>query len=284
MERATMRPFILISALLVLASPAVAQTWQEYSYPDYSFRVTFPADPRIAATTYRVTDDRKVEALVYFVRRDNAEFKVTVAELADAGLEPNAVIDYAIKTLSKGGEVKVDLPHHIMSVFGRQLSIVEEDGSRVAVALFAYHGRLYQIEGKSLRAGNDATADAIRFVQSLMFTGSASNPSADEIRAAQSPCRGSHGPADGGVSGAGIADDGHRFEVECRRQQSFVALVISLNSGDLPGAQQAYSLLSQLQSFEDPGGPFAQAISQIGQALKRGDLTAAQQAMALHLR
>jgi hypothetical protein len=276
-----MRPFILISALLVFASPAVAQNWQEYSYPDYSFRITFPADPQIEATTYRVTDDRKVEAHVYFVRRDNAEFKVTVAELADAGLEPTAVIDYAIKTLSEGGEVKVNLPHHIMSVFGRQLSIVEGDGSRVAVALFAYHGRLYQIEGKSLLAGNDATADAIRFVQSLIFTGG--GPSADEIRAAQSACSGSHGPGGAGVPGAAVPDDGRRFEIECRRQQSFVALVSSLNSGDLSGAQQAYSSLSQLQSFADPNGPFAQAIGQIGQALKRGDLTGAQHALAMHL-
>jgi hypothetical protein len=277
-----MRPFILISTLLVFASPVVAQNWQEYSYPKYSFRVTFPAEPQIEATTYRVADDRKVEALVYFVHHDNAEFKVTVAELADAGLEPTVVINYAIKTLSKDAEVKANLPHHIMSVFGRQLSIVEGDGSRVAVALFAYHGRLYQIEGKSLPAGNDATADAIRFVQSLIFTGSGSNHSAHETRAAQSDCNGSHGPADG-VPGAAVPDDGYRFEAECRRQQSFVALVRSLNSGDLSGAQQAYSSLSQLQSFSDPNGPFAQAISQIGQALKRGDLTGAQHALALHL-
>ena len=115
-----MRPFFLISALLIFGSPAVAQNWQEYSYPDYSFRVTFPAKPQVEATTYRVTGDRKIEAVVYFVRRDNAEFKVTVAELADAGLEPTAVIDYAIKALAEGGEVKVNLPHHIMSVFGRR--------------------------------------------------------------------------------------------------------------------------------------------------------------------
>jgi hypothetical protein len=49
-----MRPFVLLSALLVFASAAVAQNWQEYSYPDYSFRVTFPADPQIEATSYRV--------------------------------------------------------------------------------------------------------------------------------------------------------------------------------------------------------------------------------------
>ena len=72
--------------------------------------------------------------------------------------------------------MKVNAPHHIMAVFGRQLSIVKGDGSRVAVALFAYQRRLYQIEGRSLPAGNDATADAIRFVQSLIFTDGGSNP------------------------------------------------------------------------------------------------------------
>src|SRR5258708_12099068 len=54
-ERATIRPFILISALLVFAYPAVAQNWQEYSYPDYSFRATFPAHPHIEPPTDSVT-------------------------------------------------------------------------------------------------------------------------------------------------------------------------------------------------------------------------------------
>ncbi len=275
-----MRPIIVISALLVFASPAVAQNWQEYSYPDYSFGVTFPADPQIETTTYQVTDDRKAEAHVYSVHRDNAEFKLTVADLTDPGLEQTAVIDHAIKMLSEGGEVKFDVPHHIMGVFGRQLSIVQGDGSRVAVALFAYHGRLYQIEGKSLPAGNDATADALRFVQSLIFTGGGSNRSADEIRAARSACGGPRGPGGAGVPGAAVPHDGRRFEIECRRQQSFVALASSLNAGDLSGAQQAYSSLSQFQEFVDPNGPLARAISQIGQALQSGDLTAAQKALS----
>jgi hypothetical protein len=202
-ERANMRSFIFI-ALLVFASPAIVQNWQEYSYPDYSFRVAFPGDPQIDATTYRVTDNRRVEAHVYFVRRDNAEFKPSIAELADAGLEPISVIDYAIKTLSKRGEVKVDLPHHVMQVFGRQLSIVEGNGSRVAAAVFVYRGRLYQVEGKLFPAGNDATADATRFVQSLLFTGG--GPSPDETGAAQSTCDGSHGPGGAGAHGAAVTD------------------------------------------------------------------------------
>jgi hypothetical protein len=186
-----------------------------------------------------------------------------------------AVIDHAIKTISEGGEVKVNIPHRINRVYGRQLSIVGRDGIRSMVALFDYNGRLYRIEGQALPTGNDATADAIRFVQSLIFTGGGSNRSAEEIRAAQAACSGPGGPG-----GAAVAGDGRRFEIRCRRQQSLVALVSSLNSGDLSGAQQAYSSLGQFQRFGNPNGPFAHAMSEIGKALQSGDLPAAQQALS----
>jgi hypothetical protein len=91
------------------------------------------------------------------------------------------LIDHAIKMLSAGGEVKVNIPHRVNRVFGRQLSILQGDGSRTAVALFDYNGRFYQIEGKS--TGNDAGADAIRFVQSLIFTGGGSNRSGGALAA-----------------------------------------------------------------------------------------------------
>ena len=78
-----MRPTLLIPALLVFTVPAGAQSWQEYSYPDYSLRISFPADPQSETTAYRVMNDRTVEAHVYAVRGGNAEFKVTVAELAN---------------------------------------------------------------------------------------------------------------------------------------------------------------------------------------------------------
>jgi len=277
-----MQLFILILSVFSFATPAVAQNWREYSYPDYSFRVTFPADPQIETTKYQITDDRAVEAHVYSVRRDNAEFKVTVAELADPGLEETAVIDHAIKTLSEGGEVKINIPHRINRVFGRQLSILQRDGSRAAVALFDYSGRLYRIEGTSHPTGDDATADAIRFVQSLIFTGGGSNRSADDIRAARGACSAAgSGGAGSGVAASGAPPDSARLELRCRRQQTFAALVSALNSGDLPGAQRAYAALSDSQGrFANPNGPFAQAVSQIGQALRSGDLSGAQQALS----
>ena len=284
----TLIPVIFIPVILAVAGPAAAQNWQEYSYPDYSFRVSFPADPQIETTTYQITDDRAVDARVYAVHRKDAEFKVTVAELADPAPEEAALINHAIGMLSAGGEVKVNIPHRINRVFGRQLSIVQVDGTRAAVALFDYNGRLYQIEGKSLPAGNDATADAIRFVQSLTFTGGGSNRSADDIRAAQGACSAAGpGGAVSGVaaSGAPIPPDSARLELRCRRRQTFAALVSALNSGDLPGAQSAYASLSEIQGsgqerFANPNGPFAQAVSQIGQALRSGDLSGAQRALS----
>jgi hypothetical protein len=280
-----MRPTLLIPALLVFTLPAGAQSWQEYSYPDYSFRISFPADPQNETTAYRVTNDRTVEAHVYAVRSDNAEFNVTVAELPNTGLDENAVIDHAIIALSEGGEVKVNIPHRINRVFGRQLSIVEGDGSRAAVVLFDYNGRFYQVEGKSLPTGNDATADVIRFVQSLIFTGGGSNRSAEQIQAARVACNGAGGTSTAAVSGAKGSDDARRFEIRCRRQHAFFALVSSLNAGDLPGAQQAYSSLNELPGnaqgrFANPNGPLAQALNQIGQSLQSGDLTGAQQALS----
>jgi hypothetical protein len=181
-----MRLIALIVAVFAV-SPAAAQNWQECSYPDYSFTVSFPADPQIETTTHPVADGRPVQAHVYAVRRDNSVLKVTVAELADTGLEESAVIDHAIKTLSEGGEVKPDIPHRIYRVYGRQLSILGADGSRSTVALFDYNGRLYQVEAK-VPVGSAATFDLIRFQQSLVFTDGGSNRSADTIRAFREAC------------------------------------------------------------------------------------------------
>ena len=285
-----MRQFIIIPALFAFAAPAAAQSWQEYSYPDYSFSISFPAAPQIETTTFKITDDHAVGARVYSVRRDNAEFKVTVAEVGDPGLEEKTVLDHAIRALSDGGEVKVNIPHRINRVFGRQLSVLQGDGSRTSAALFDYNGRLYQIEGKSLPTGDDATGDAIRFVQSLVFTGGGSNRSADEQRAGRGTCDGPGGRGSGGPAAAGpgsaaassdaIPDERRRFEIRCRRQQAFAALTASLNAGDLSGAQQAWSSLGEFQRFGNPNGPFAQAVGQIGQALQNGDLAAAQQALS----
>jgi hypothetical protein len=97
--------------------------------------------------------------------------------------------------VAAGGEIKVNIPHRIDSVYGRQLSVFGADGSRATVALFDDKGRLYQIEGRALPGAGDAGIDTLRFQQSLVFTEAGSNRSPAAIRAIQEACRGVANPA-----------------------------------------------------------------------------------------
>ena len=183
-----MRLIALILAAFAISGPAAAQNWQEYSYPEYLFAVTFPADPKIETTTHEVADGRSVPARVYSVRQDKSEFKMTVADLANTGLDEKAVIDHAIKLLAAKGEVKVNYPHRIYEVYGRQLSLVGRDGSRLMVAMFDVMGWLYQIEAKVLPGGD--AFELTRFQQSLVFERGIANRSPEEVRAIREACHG----------------------------------------------------------------------------------------------
>ncbi len=161
--------FVLAAAAAVApGSPAAAQSWKEYNYPAYAFTVSFPAEPSVESATYQAADGQSAPAHIYSVTNANGVFKMTVVELGKATLDETAVIGHAVKTLSSGGQIKLDIPHRISQVYGRQLSIQGADGSRSSIALFYYKLRLYQIEGKALPPGN-STSDAIRFQQSLVF-------------------------------------------------------------------------------------------------------------------
>jgi hypothetical protein len=51
-------PFIL--AAFAFSAPALAQSWEEYSYPEYAISVAFPTNPKIETTTYEIADGRSV--------------------------------------------------------------------------------------------------------------------------------------------------------------------------------------------------------------------------------
>jgi hypothetical protein len=143
-------------------------------------------------------------ARLYSVRQGNVVFKMTVAELKGTNLEESAVIDHAIKMLSQGATVRVNIPARIYRVYGRQLTVEGADGSRSMVQLFDYKKRFYQVEAKALAGENDSNpqSDVVRFHQSLTFTDGGSNRSEEAIRAISEVCRGLANPA----FGAGLDD------------------------------------------------------------------------------
>jgi hypothetical protein len=100
---------------------------------------------------------------------------MTVADMPDPPLQEDAVLDHAVRLLAQGGTVKVDIPHRISRVYGRQLSLTATDGSYSSVAVFFHKQRLYQIEGTVLPGAANASSDAIRFQQSLAFMDDSTN-------------------------------------------------------------------------------------------------------------
>ena len=179
---------VAFAVAAIVSGPAAAQSWQEYSYPEYAFSVTFPTSPKIETTTYEVADGRSVPARIYSVRQDKSQFKMTVADLANTGLDERAVIDHAIKMLSQGATVRVNVPARIYQVYGRQLTVEGADGGRSMVAMFDIMGRLYQIEAKGLPGGNEF--ELTRFQQSLVFERGITNRSPEEVRAIREACPG----------------------------------------------------------------------------------------------
>lgn len=169
--RTRVLPVLLLLAALLGGGSARAQAWKEYAYPEYAFSVSFPADPKVETTTYETAEGRSAPAHTYAASAAGSIFKMTVVDLAGTSLSEDAILDHAVKTLTMGGEIKLDIPHRISRVFGRQLSVLASDGSRSSVAVFYHDGRLYQIEGRSLKGGS-GTSEAIRFQQSLVFTDS----------------------------------------------------------------------------------------------------------------
>jgi hypothetical protein len=177
-----MRLIAFIVAIIAASAPAGAQGWREYEYPNEGFTVAFPAEPKVETTSYQAAGGRLVEARVYCVREGSA-FKVTVADLLHTEMSEGNVMAYAILMLSRGGEVKIDIPHSTRRINGRQASIDGMDGSRTYASVFFHNRRLYQIEGTVPAGGS--TADAIRFQQSFDFTDGWRLPDAlsNELRA-----------------------------------------------------------------------------------------------------
>jgi hypothetical protein len=163
-----MRLATFIVAAISASAPAGAQSWKEYEYRNEGFTVAFPAEPKVETTSYQAPGGRLVDAHVYSVVQEGGAFKVMVADLSQVEMSEGNVMAYAVLMLSRGGEVKLDIPHSTRRIIGRQASIDGLDGSQTYASVFFHNRRLYQIEGTVPVGGS--TANGIRFQQSFDFT------------------------------------------------------------------------------------------------------------------
>jgi hypothetical protein len=166
-----MRPWLPIAAaVLILAGPAAAQSWDTYSYPDAKFAVQFPAQPQVGQGKYRTQAGLDAPARIWSARTGAVNYTLTLADFSGTALDKDAVIADAVKAFGETGEVAVDVEARINTEYGRELSVAHRDGGRSITAIFFFDKHLYVLHGHALPPnGGDATASLIRFQQSLQF-------------------------------------------------------------------------------------------------------------------
>ena len=153
-------------------SAATADTWKEYDYPDLGFAVSFPADPIVEMLPYTAADGSLANEIRYSVRDGADVYSASVVDLSNTGIDDATALEHAVAQLREQGEIKLDIPARVTRHRGRQLSVTGNDGSHSAVAIFFSSGKLYEIKGTVLPESDDpGSGDAIRFQQSLRFTG-----------------------------------------------------------------------------------------------------------------
>jgi hypothetical protein len=168
-----MRVFAFLAlAFILLSKPASAQSWTEYSYPDAGFSVSFPNAPKVASALYETGAGAFVDAHIYSVHVPGNIFSVTVVDLSGTGVDQETALAQAAEAARSHGNVQVDIPARVNGQRGRQLSITGKDGGHSNLAIFVANNHLFQIEGTVLPSNPDPqSGDAIRFQQSLRFTG-----------------------------------------------------------------------------------------------------------------
>ena len=84
------------------------------------------------------------------------------------------------------------------------------------------------------------------------------------------------------ISGVSSSSVSYPLTQQDSQRQNLQALVKAIGTGDLAGAQQAYSAFTDPSNGDapDPNSPLGQALTQIGKDLQSGDIGAAQQALS----
>ncbi len=171
-RKAALHAGILAIPALLVCGGASAASWQEYVYANYGFAVSFPQPPKTGSGRFQLPDGASVPAVVWSVTEPDGDYRVTIADLTRRSESERGIIDGVEATLKRDADVKVELPARVQAVFGRQISLAGHDGSHISAAVFVYQHRLYEITGTASAAAAQAgSSDAIRFQQSLRFTG-----------------------------------------------------------------------------------------------------------------
>jgi hypothetical protein len=170
-------PFVLAAFICLGSFPALAQEWVDYVSKADFFTINFPTNPAIEEFTYVSEYEGKFPARAYRSAQGGSRYSITVADYRDAerfhterakSCPPDAHTGCSGAQSTGVGSWKVDVRGAIdfataaflkrdakVSFFGwsfvdliegRQLQLLNPDGSRTFAGIYMHENRLYILE------------------------------------------------------------------------------------------------------------------------------------------
>ena len=174
------------AALAMAAMPAQA-AWKSYINRDLGFSFMAPGEVKAAVGNFRGNIAGPRQTIVYRSMEDNIQYKVTVMSFLQAQAEGATLLGERQYMFQDGKKVLLDTFARVEpgkdAVYGRKM-VVDLPGNkgRVTGAVFFTKGRLIALEATVLPAHGDfATPDPARFVDSIVFVLTRTEPGAVEL-------------------------------------------------------------------------------------------------------
>lgn len=170
-----MRVAVLCFACALMSTTAGAQSsWQEYTYPEQQFAISFPGEPSIQNMPVRTVEGVTAPETLYTVRHDRELFQVAVLDLARVHYDRRRIFAEVVADVERRAQVKFLTQARVQGTMGVYLTMVGRTGNHSVGGMFLANNRLYEVEGTVPATNEDAlSGEMVRFEQSLRFMGSA---------------------------------------------------------------------------------------------------------------
>jgi hypothetical protein len=186
-----MRRWILAAmggcALAMAAIPAQA-AWKSYVNRELGFSFMAPGEVKTSIGNSRTELAGPRQSIVYSSVEDNIEYKVTVWSFLQAQPEGATLLGERTYLFQNHRKLLMDTFARVEpgkdAVYGRKMVIeLPDNKGRVTGAFYFNKGKLYAFEATVLPAHGDfGSPEPARFVDSLVFTLSRTEPGAVELK------------------------------------------------------------------------------------------------------
>jgi hypothetical protein len=177
----------LAGAALAMAGMPAQAAWKSYINRELGFSFMAPGEVKTSVGNSRGALAGPRQTIVYRSVEDNIEYKVTVVSFLQAQAEGAALLGEREYMFQDGKKVLMDTFARVEpgkdAVYGRKMVVdLPDNKGRTTGAFYFTKGRLITLEATVLPAKGDfATPDPGRFIDSIAFVLSRTEPGAVEL-------------------------------------------------------------------------------------------------------